>query len=76
MASFGSYIWAPLNSLGGQGGQNVSPGAREAPLVYRKSRPRPHVFFHARAMFPLNDNIPPARFPIVTVALVEINVIV
>jgi hypothetical protein len=31
---------------------------------------------HARAMFPLKDNIPPARFPIVTVVLVAINVIV
>ena len=27
-------------------------------------------------MFPLKDNIPPARFPIVTVVLVAINVVV
>jgi hypothetical protein len=31
---------------------------------------------HARAMFSLNDKMPLARFPIVTVVLVAINVIV
>jgi hypothetical protein len=46
-----------------------------APLVYRKRVAAAHVRRHARSTSPLKDNIPLARFPVVTAALVAINVI-
>ena len=57
----------------------VGPARRAALALARRraaAAARPLAPAQARAMFPLKDNIPLERFPIVTVALIAINVIV